>query len=285
MGERQLPLDALNLPLYSQGASPEIQIIPPEGQDLAPAQAGSQLQQEQFKAAVLLGLDQQALDLLSRQHLHLFGAGDRRFAGEGGIFQNQPLGHRLIQRHPAGHMTALYHAVGQPRTVLLHPQEPASLLQPVIELLEVRRDQFGQRDGTQLWDDVLVDAVFIVRLGLGTNLGFALPLIPVIQPGTEGHVPFGLLRLLFLEAGLQCFQLCTALRFGFCQYIFRFGEPFFIVAHHDPAFPAAFFSQVEAAVAPFPSFCHKDSSSPNHSVTTFPTISAAFRCISPVTWV
>ena len=40
LGDRQLPLDALNLPLYSQGASPEIQIIPPEGQDLAPAQAG-----------------------------------------------------------------------------------------------------------------------------------------------------------------------------------------------------------------------------------------------------
>lgn len=112
LGDRQLPLDALNLPLYSQGASPEIQIIPLEGQDLAPAQAGSQLQQEQFEAAVLLGLDQQTLDLLSRQHLHLFGAGDRRFAGESRIFQNQSLGHRLIQRHPAGHMTAFYHAVG-----------------------------------------------------------------------------------------------------------------------------------------------------------------------------
>ena len=32
---------------------------------------------------------------------------------------------------------------------------------------------------------------------------------------------------------------CTPI--WFCQYIFRFGAPFFIVAHHDPAFPAAVF--------------------------------------------
>ena len=177
MRDHQFPLDALNLPLYSQGASPEIQIIPPEGQDLAPAQAGSQLQQEQFEAAVLLRLDQQTLDLLSCQHLHLFGACDRRFAGESGIFQDQPLGHRLIQRHPAGHMTALYHPVGQSGAVLFYPQEPASFLQPVIELLKVRRGQSGQGDGPQLRDDVLVDAVFIVRLGLGPDLRLALSLI------------------------------------------------------------------------------------------------------------
>lgn len=214
LGDRQLPLDALNLPLYSQGASPEIQIIPPEGQDLAPAQAGSQLQQEQFEAAVLLGLDRQTLDLLSRQHLHLFGACDRRFAGESGIFQDQPLGHRLIQCHPAGHMTALYHAVGQAGAVLIHRQEPTSILQPVIELLEVRRSQLGQGDGPQLRDDVLVDAVFIVRLGLGTNVRLALPLIPAVQPGPKGHVCVRLSLFRFtrpLKAGLQCIQLCAAL--------------------------------------------------------------------------
>ena len=57
------------------------------------------------------------------------------------------------------------------------------------------------------------------------------------------------------------------------------------VSYYDPALPASILSQVEAAVAPFPSFCHTVRSSPNHSVITFPTISAAFRCISPVTWV
>src|SRR5699024_12640943 len=77
-------------------------------------------------------------------------------------------------------------------------------------------------------------------------------------------------------------SLCTALRFGFCQYIFRFGAPFFIVAHHDPAFPAAVFSQVEAAVAPdrkstrlnsshvsssYAVFCLKNNTSRNETMT------------------
>ena len=59
-------MDALDLPLYPQSAGEEVQVIPPEGQDLPPAQAGGQFQQEQLEAAVLLGLDQQALDLFSR---------------------------------------------------------------------------------------------------------------------------------------------------------------------------------------------------------------------------
>ena len=111
-------------------------------------------------------------------------------------------------------MTALYHPVGQSGAVLFYPQEPAPFLQPVIELLEIRRGQFGQRDGTQLWDDVLVDAVFIVRLGLGPDLRLALPLIPVIQLGPKGHVRFWLFLFGFtgpLKAGLQCIQLCAAL--------------------------------------------------------------------------
>ena len=88
---------------------------------------------------------------------------------------------------------------------MFHPQESASLLQPVVELLEVRRGQLGQRDRAQLRDDMLIDAVFIVRLGLGPDLRLALPLIPVIQLGPKGHVRFWLFLFGFtgpLKAGL-----------------------------------------------------------------------------------
>ena len=40
LGDHQFSPDTLDLPLYSQHPSPEIQIVPLEGQDLAPAQAG-----------------------------------------------------------------------------------------------------------------------------------------------------------------------------------------------------------------------------------------------------
>ena len=61
----------MDLPLHPKGPGAEIQIVPLEGQDLAPAQAGGQFQQQKLVAAVLPGLDQQPLDLLRSQNLSL----------------------------------------------------------------------------------------------------------------------------------------------------------------------------------------------------------------------
>ena len=44
-GHHQFAPHPVDLPLHPQSAGPEIQVAPPEGQDLAPAQAGGQLQQ------------------------------------------------------------------------------------------------------------------------------------------------------------------------------------------------------------------------------------------------
>ena len=51
----------MHLPLYLKLSSIEVQIVPLEGADLTTAQAGGQLQQEQFKASILFGLDEQPL--------------------------------------------------------------------------------------------------------------------------------------------------------------------------------------------------------------------------------
>lgn len=67
----------VNLPLYPQRPGAEVQVPPLEGQDLAPAQAGGQLQQQKLVASVLPGLDHQPLDLLRSQDFH-FSAFDRR---------------------------------------------------------------------------------------------------------------------------------------------------------------------------------------------------------------
>lgn len=57
-GYHQFASDPVNLPLHPKGAGTEIQIVPLEGQDLAPAPAGGQLQQQKLVAAVPPGLDQ-----------------------------------------------------------------------------------------------------------------------------------------------------------------------------------------------------------------------------------
>ena len=73
-------------------------------------------------------------------------------------------------------------------------KEPPSLFEPDIELLEVAGGELSQRDMPQLRDDVLVDTVFIVRLGFGTDRRLALRLIPAVHPSPEGHIRLGALR-------------------------------------------------------------------------------------------
>ena len=103
--------------------------------------------------------------------------------------------HSLVQRHAAGHMTAFHHTVGQARAVLLRPQKPPALLQAVVKLLEVALGKLRKRGVSQLRDDVLIDPVFIVRLGLGLDGRFAVRLIPAVHPYSEGHFSPGALQL------------------------------------------------------------------------------------------
>ena len=76
----QLSLDPMDLPLNPEFPSAEVQIIPLEGADLASSQAGGGFQQEKLIAVILFGLDQQPLDFLWCQYLHLPGLGRREAA-------------------------------------------------------------------------------------------------------------------------------------------------------------------------------------------------------------
>ena len=79
-GRHQFSFDPVNLTHHPQGAGAEIQVIPLECQNLAPAQAGGQLQQQKLMAAVLFGLDQQPLDFLGSKHFHFSGFGGWKLA-------------------------------------------------------------------------------------------------------------------------------------------------------------------------------------------------------------
>ena len=86
LGDYQFSLDSLHLPLHSQRSGPEVQVVPLQGQDLTPAQAGRQLQQKKLIASVFFGLDQQTLDFFSGQYRHFSGMGGWRFAVCGWVF-------------------------------------------------------------------------------------------------------------------------------------------------------------------------------------------------------
>jgi hypothetical protein len=65
----------MDLPLYPEFPGTEVEVTPLEGAYLTTVQTCGELQQEKFKAVVLLSLDQQSLYFFRSQHLHLPGLG------------------------------------------------------------------------------------------------------------------------------------------------------------------------------------------------------------------
>ena len=194
----------MNLSFHPQSPGLEIEVVPLEGQKFASTQAGGDLQQEQLIAAILSGLDQQTLDLLWSEHLHLPGLGGRKPASIGRVAGNQLLGDRHLQRGAKCGVTAPHCLVGEAAAIMVNIFDASVLFEVGVELLEVILRELVQRGVPQRGDDVVVDSLFIGHLGVGPEIGFLTGLIPMIQPLTQGHTWFGG-GFLFPDAGSQIF--------------------------------------------------------------------------------
>ena len=83
----------------------EIQIVPCERQYFTPTQACGQFQKEEFVQTFFFGLYQKPLDFLFREDLHFFLLGLREPDTKDGIFLDEAIFDRAIQRH-ADHQMA-----------------------------------------------------------------------------------------------------------------------------------------------------------------------------------
>ena len=194
----------MDLPLHPQCPGLEIEVIPLEGQ-FASTQAGGNLQQEQFIAAILSGLNQQTLDLLWSEHLHFPGLGGRKPASIGRVAGDQFLGDSHLQRRAECGVTAPHRLVGEAAAIVAGILDSPVLLEVGVELLEVILCELVQRGVSQRGDDVVVDSLFIGHLRVGPEIGLLAGLIPGIQPLAQGHTRFGNGRFRFPDAGSQIF--------------------------------------------------------------------------------
>ena len=87
----------MDLAFHPELPGTEVKIAPLEGANLAPAQAGGELQQQEFKAVVLFCLNQQTLDFLWGQHLHLSGFGGRETAAVRRVAEDELFQDSLVQ--------------------------------------------------------------------------------------------------------------------------------------------------------------------------------------------
>ena len=169
----------VDLLVHIQHAGLEVEVIPLQRHQLAPAQAGSQVQKEHFVVALELRLNEKPLQFLPRQYLHLPCLLRRQLAADGGVYTDQSILHRFLQREAAGGVAHAHHSVGQSFAVLVGEPLPAAFLEPTVELLQVILRQLVQRNAADLRDDVQADAALIGLLRGGADLRLGMILVPI----------------------------------------------------------------------------------------------------------
>jgi hypothetical protein len=107
----------VNLPLYSEFSGAEVEVIPLEGADLTLSQSRGEFQQEKLEAAILFGLDQQALNFLRREHLHLPAFCRGKAAAIGWIAEEELFRDSLVQCGMEGGVDAPNGLLGQSFTI------------------------------------------------------------------------------------------------------------------------------------------------------------------------
>ena len=101
---------------------------------------------------------------------------------------------------------------------MLVPLYPPVLLEIVVELLDLDRCELVQLDVPQLGDDVVIDVVQIVVLGVLPKPGLGIDLIPHLHPAFY-RVGAAAVHIQPLAVRNGLFQLLLNLRLGLPQYI------------------------------------------------------------------
>ena len=212
--DHQLTVDAVYLLTDGDGHVLHVQVRPQQGEELAPPQAGGQLQIEGRQQPAPFRFGQIRADLLLRQYLHLPLFQLWQAAALGRVGKEQPLRYRLLQTVVQQRVDAPYHAGAE--TIVLQldvgiPLDAAGFLQVVVEFLDLDGGQFFQRRVAQFGNDVVVDVVEVVVLGFLPQPRLGVDLVPQLDPRTQ--------RVGFCAAHVQLFSLCDGLLelfLGFC---------------------------------------------------------------------
>ena len=183
--DHQFPVDSIYLLCDRKRFALCIQVCPLEGQQFPSPQAGGQLQVESCKKTSALRFGEVHSDFLLRQDLHFPFLKLRQLAALGGIDEDQPLGHRLLQAVAQQRVDAAHHSgteafVPEFRKILA--LDSSAFLEVVVKPLDLNGGQLVQRDAADSGDDVVLDVVGVVGFRVGPDAGLSVDLVPRPHP-------------------------------------------------------------------------------------------------------
>ena len=227
LAHHQFSLGASHLLRDGDGSLLHVQVRPEEGQQFSPPQSCGQLQVEGCQQSPLVRFHQIGADLLFRQYLHLPLLHLWQLAASRGVHQDQPLRHSLLQAVVQQGMDAMDHPDAQSLVLqldVLVPLHPPVLLEIVVELLDLDRGELVQLDVPQLGDDVVIDVIQIVVLGVLPKPGLGIDLVPHRHPAFH-RVGAATVHIQSLTVRDGLFQFLLDLRLSLSQDILNFLLP------------------------------------------------------------
>ena len=255
----QFPVDAVHLFRDGKRFALHVQVHPLESQQFPSPQAGGQLQIEGCKEPSALRFRKVHPDFLLRQDLHFPFLKLRQLAALGGIAEDEPLRHRLLQAVVQQCVNAPHHSGAEafvPEFGEVFALDSPSFLEIVVKPLDLDGGQLVQGNISNSGDDVVLDVVRIVRFGVGPDAGLGVDLVPRFHPRTDRVSPgFGYIQpLAFADCGLE-FLLDLGLRLA--QHVLDDAlSALRVIACGVTAFPAAILSFSDIALAVCSSFWH-----------------------------
>ena len=245
LADYQFTVDAVYLLADGDGHILHVQVRPQQGEELAPAQAGGQLQIEGRQQPAPFCFSQIRADLVLRKYLHLALFQLWQAAALSGVGEEQPLRYRLLQTVVQQRVDAPYHAGAETLVLQLDvgiPLDEAGFLQVVVEFLDLDGGQLFQRRVAQLGDDVVVDVVEVVVLGFLSQARLGVDLIPQLDPRAQ--------RVGFCAAHVQFFGFRDGLLELFLGFCLRLGEDAFVDGFAGGGIAACGVAALPAAVFP-----------------------------------
>ena len=190
--DHQFPVDSIYLLCDRKRFALHIQVRPLEGQQFPSPQAGGQLQVESCEKASAFRFGEVHSDFLLRQDLHFPFLELRQFTALGGIAEDEPLRHRLLQAVVQQRVDAPHHPGAEtfvPEFRKIFALNPSAFLEIVVKPLDLNGGQLVQRDVPNSGDDVVLDVVGVVGFCVGADAGFGVDPVPRFHPRTDGVSP------------------------------------------------------------------------------------------------
>ena len=186
--DHQFAVDAVHLFRDGKRFALRVQVRPLEGQQFSPPQAGGQFQIEGRDEAPALRFRKIHSDFLLRQDLHFPFLKLGQLASLGRIGKDQPLGHRLLQAVVQQCVDAPHHSWTEAFVLEFREVfalDSPALLEGVVKPLDLDGGQLVQRNAANSGNDVVLNAVGVVRFCVGSDARLGVDLIPRFHPRTD----------------------------------------------------------------------------------------------------